>query len=247
MVQLGSNKLSVCFLTKDIDQLIAIYRDRRRELMKFVMSYSCGKDSTLALHNMIKQGNEPVALITMVNQDVDRSFFHGADYKMLQAYSEALGIPMLITPTVGENYHLAMEKSLKKAIDLGAEIACFGDIDITDNRAWCEERCKNAGIKATFPLWQRNRTENVYELVNLGYKCLIKSINNTLLTKELLGKVIDTAVIDKLRSCDIDICGENGEYHTLVMDGPIFHKPLAYKKGKIIDFGIVSVIDIILE
>lgn len=214
--------------------------------MKFVMSYSCGKDSTLALHNMIRQGHEPVALITMVNQDVDRSFFHGADYKMLQAYSGALGIPILITPAVGKNYHLAMEKSLRKAIALGAEIACFGDIDIDENRAWCEERCKNAGIKSAFPLWQRDRAENIYELVDLGYKCLIKSINNTLLPKELLGKVIDRTVIDTMRSSGIDICGENGEYHTLVMDGPIFHKPLAYKTGKMIDFGLISVIEVTL-
>lgn len=214
--------------------------------MKFVMSYSCGKDSTFALHNMIRQGHEPVALITMVNQDVDRSFFHGADYKMLQAYSGVLGIPILITPAVGKNYHLAMEKSLRKAIALGAEIACFGDIDIDENRAWCEERCKNAGIKSAFPLWQRDRADNVYELVDLGYKCLIKSINNTLLPKELLGKVIDRTVIDTMRSSGIDICGENGEYHTLVMDGPIFHKLLAYKTGKIIDFGLISVIEVTL-
>ena len=78
----------------------------------------------------------------------------------------------------------------------------------------------------------------------MGYKCLIKSIDNTLLTKELLGKVIDRTVIDTMRSSGIDICGENGEYHTLVMDGPIFHNPLAYKTGKIIDFGTVSIIEV---
>ena len=80
--------------------------------MKFVMAYSCGKDSTLALHHMIMQKNEPVALITMVNQEDERSFFHGADYKMLEAYSEALGVPVLITPTTGQQYHVAMERSL---------------------------------------------------------------------------------------------------------------------------------------
>lgn len=67
--------------------------------MKFVMSYSCGKDSTLALHNMMAQGHEPVALITMFNEEAGRSFFHGADMHMLQAYSDALKIPFLITPT----------------------------------------------------------------------------------------------------------------------------------------------------
>ncbi len=214
--------------------------------MKFVMSYSCGKDSTLALHHMIRQGHEPVALLTMANQEVDRSYFHGADYKMLQAYSDALALPMLITPTAGENYHLSMEQSLRKAMELGAEAACFGDIDIEGNRAWCEERCKNAGIRSVFPLWQRDRLENVHEIIRAGYKCLIKSINNTLLPKDLLGKILDQEVLEEMQRCGIDACGENGEYHTLVMDGPIFHKPMAYKTGAILDLGMISVIDVTL-
>lgn len=212
--------------------------------MKFVMSYSCGKDSTLALDNMIRQGNEPVALITMVNKDAERSFFHGADHKMIQAYSKALGIPVLITSTTGDEYHSAMERSLKEAVMLGAETACFGDIDIEANRKWSEERCRNAGVKAVFPLWQKDRSDNVYELIERGYKCLIKSINNTLLPKALLGKVIDEEAIEIMRKCNIDICGENGEYHTLVVDGPIFHEPLAYDTGGVLDFGDFSVIEI---
>jgi len=215
--------------------------------MKFVMSYSCGKDSTLALHNMIAQGHQPVALITMVNEDSDRSFFHGADQKMLQAYSEALEIPLLMTKSSGEHYHLAIEQSLREAVLLGAETACFGDIDIEGNRAWCEERCRNAGIKPVFPLWHKDRSDNVYELIRLGYKCVIKSINNTLLPKELLGKIIDYEVIEIMRNCNIDICGENGEYHTLAVDGPVFHKPVKVHTGEILDFGDFSVIDIAVE
>ena len=76
--------------------------------MKFVMSYSCGKDSTLALHKMISSGHEPVALIVMFNEEAGRSFFHGADEEMLQAYSRALDLPFLVVPTRGEEYHLAM-------------------------------------------------------------------------------------------------------------------------------------------
>lgn len=211
--------------------------------MKFVMAYSCGKDSTLALHHMIAQGNKPIALITMVNEEEERSFFHGADYQMLQAYSEALGVPVLITPATGDSYHLAMEHSLKEAVALGAEAACFGDIDIEGNRAWSEERCRKAGIPAVFPLWQKDRAENVHELVSLGYRCLIKSINNTLLPKELLGRIIDQDVIEIMKAHHIDICGENGEYHTLVVDGPIFQKPLAFQTGRILAFGDFSVIE----
>ena len=215
--------------------------------MKFIMSYSCGKDSTLALHHMTAQGNEPVALLTMVNQDADRSFFHGADYSMLRAYSDALGIPLLPVPTAGETYHLAMERSLKKAAALGAEAACFGDIDIERNRAWCEARCQSAGLNAVFPLWHRDRGGNVRQLVALGYQCLIKSINNTLLPKSLLGRIIDADVIAVMRECGIDICGENGEYHTLVMNGPVFRRPLAYQTGEILDFGDYSVIEVTAE
>ena len=215
--------------------------------MKFIMSYSCGKDSTLALHHMTAQGNEPVALLTMVNQDADPSFFHGADYSMLRAYSDALGIPLLPVPTAGETYHLAMERSLKEAAALGAEAACFGDIDIERNRAWCEARCQSAGLKAVFPLWHRDRGGNVRQLVALGYQCLIKSINNTLLPKSLLGRIIDADVIAVMRECGIDICGENGEYHTLVMNGPVFRRPLAYQTGEILDFGDYSVIEVTAE
>lgn len=215
--------------------------------MKFVMSYSCGKDSTLALHHMIRQGNEPAALLTMVNQKVNRSYFHGADPKMLQRYSEALGIPLLAAPANGEDYHRAMEDGLRKAVELGAEAACFGDIDIEEHRAWSEERCKNTGIRAVFPLWKKERTDNVYELVALGYQCLIKSINNRLLPKSLLGRIVDEQVIEKMKRCGIDICGENGEYHTLVVDGPIFQRPLSYKTGEQIDFGDYSVIDVTFE
>lgn len=215
--------------------------------MKFVMSYSCGKDSTLALHKMIEQGNEPVALLVMVNEKVDRSFFHGADYIMLEAYSKALELPLLITPSNGENYHLAMEDSLRKAKKLGAEMACFGDIDIEGNRKWAEERCKNAEVEAAFPLWHRNREENVYELVELGYKCLIKSINNTLIPKCLLGKYIDEATIEEMRRCGIDVCGENGEYHTLVVDGPVFKSSLPYQTGEVLDIGDFSIIDVFIK
>ncbi|MBR3785525.1 MAG: diphthine--ammonia ligase [Firmicutes bacterium] len=215
--------------------------------MNFVMSYSCGKDSTLALHKMIEQGHKPVALLVMVNENIDRSFFHGADYAMLEAYSKCLELPLLITPSEGERYHLAMEESLRKAKAMGAEAACFGDIDIEGNRMWAEERCANAELEAVFPLWQRNREENVYELVELGYRCLIKSINNTLLPKSILGKFIDDVSISMMKDCGIDICGENGEYHTLVVDGPIFKEKLPYQTGKLIDFGDFSIVDVFVE
>lgn len=130
---------------------------------------------------------------------------------------------------------------------MGAETACFGDIDIESNRAWCEARCEKAGLTPVFPLWHRDRAENVYEIVNLGYKCVIKSLNNTLLPKTLLGEVIHLEVIEEMKKCGIDICGENGEYHTLVTDGPIFKEPLTYCTGEILEFGDFSIITVSID
>lgn len=212
--------------------------------MKFVMSYSCGKDSTLALHKMIEQGHEPIALIVMVNEAVERSYFHGADYNMLRQYSKALDIPMITCPSNGENYHTVFEEGLIKAKSMGAEVACFGDIDIEQNRQWEVDRCKIAGLIPCFPLWQRGREENVYELIELGYKCLIKNINMNILPKTILGKYMDDESVSIMKQANIDICGENGEYHTLVVDGPIFKKALNFYVGKIIELGDYATIEI---
>lgn len=212
--------------------------------MKFAMSYSCGKDSTLALHKMIEQGHEPVCLVIMVNETAGRSYFHGADFNMLRQYSDALCLPVILCPAKEDTYHTAFEEGLIKAKSIGAEAVCFGDIDIVQNRQWEEERCISAGLIPNFPLWQRKREENVYELIDLGYKCLIKCINKNILPKDILGKYIDEDSISIMRSACIDICGENGEYHTLAADGPIFTKSLDLHLGNIIELGDYAVIDI---
>ena len=93
------------------------------------MSYSCGKDSTLALHKMLAKGNVPVALIVMFNKEAGRSFFYGADEALLEKYVDCLQIPLIEVASCGEDYHLMMEKALREAKKKGAEFACFGDID----------------------------------------------------------------------------------------------------------------------
>ena len=215
--------------------------------MKFVMSYSCGKDSTLALHKLIKSGDEPVALLVMMNCNVERSFFHGADRKMLERYAEALEIPLILCDTNGEDYHIAMETGLLKAVERGAEYACFGDIDIERNRKWAEERCSKVGLTPSFPLWHNSRVENVYELIDEGYSCLIKTINKKLLPVEILGKIMDRNILGIMKNCGIDLCGENGEYHTLVVDGPIFKRPIKFKTGKVMEFGEYPAIEVVID
>lgn len=212
--------------------------------MKFAMSYSCGKDSTLALHKMIEQGNEAVCLVVMVNEKAARSYFHGADKTMLERYAKALDLPMITCPATGETYAAEFEKGLLKAKNMGAEAVCFGDIDIEQNRQWEEDRCQSVGLLACFPLWQKNREALVHELIRLGYQCLIKSINREILPMELLGKMLDEKSVEMMKLAGIDVCGENGEYHTLAVNGPIFKNALTFKIGAKFEAGDYAFVDV---
>lgn len=213
--------------------------------MKFVMSYSCGKDSTLALHKMVEQGHTPVALLVMFNQDQERSWFHGVDRPLLEQIAASLELPLLLCPSSGEEYHLAFEEGLRRAMEMGAEACVFGDIDIEDNAAWCRSRCKAVGLPARFPLWKRDRAENTREAVALGYRCVVKCVRNKDLPQSYLGRVMDEEMIEDMARRGIDICGENGEYHTIVLDGPLFHRPVAYTCREVLDFGNISAVNIV--
>ncbi len=211
--------------------------------LKFALSYSFGKDSTLALHKMIEQGHTPVALIVMVNEKEKRSFFHGVDYDMMARISKCLGIPFLLGKSIGSDYNHVMEKQLKKAKDLGAKICVFGDIDIEEHREWDTERCEKVGLEPHFPLWKKDREEVVNELISLNYKCVIKAIHNQKLPKSVLGKTLNHKILDVFGEHNIDICGEFGEYHTIVVDGPIFKSKLDYVIREPLDFGITSIVN----
>ena len=213
--------------------------------MKFVMSYSCGKDSTLALHKMVEQGHTPVALLVMFNQDQERSWFHGVDRPLLEQIAASLELPLLLCASSGEEYHLAFEEGLRRAMEMGAEACIFGDIDIEDNAAWCRARCDAVGLPAHFPLWKRDRAENTREAVALGYRCVVKCVRNRDLPQSYLGRVMDEEMIEDMARRGIDICGENGEYHTIVLDGPLFHRPVAYTCREVLDFGNISAVNIV--
>ncbi len=215
--------------------------------MKFVLSYSFGKDSSLALHRMLSEGHTPVALLVMVNEEQKRSYFHGADYNMMNAVSNCLQIPIIFGKSAMGDYNEVIEDCLKKAVALGAEVAVFGDIDISDHKTWADERCANAGVKTHFPLWHLERRAILDELLDNDFCCIIKSINNEKLPRELLGKKIDKAMIKQFEEHGIDICGEYGEYHTLVVDGPIFKNKLCYVIKEQLDFGVTSVVDIAVD
>ena len=211
--------------------------------MQFVTSYSGGKDGALALCRMIDEGHRPVALITTVNAAQARSWFHGIREELMCAVSRSMDIPILFCRCGPDNYVQAFEQSLDEARQMGAEACVFGDIDIADHRAWNETRCANAGLEPVLPLWQADRESLVRELIDRGFRALIKTVSDSL-DASFLGQDLTLPLLDELKAAGACPCGENGEYHTFVYDGPIFAHPIAFTRGEIFDFGTHKALDI---
>ncbi len=211
--------------------------------MKFVLSFSAGKDSVLALHRMVAQGHKPAALLVMFNRDAGRSWFHGADRALLCAMAESLRLPLVCCEAAGgADYEAAFERCLRAQKEQGVEACVFGDIDLEAHRRWNEARCAAAGLRAELPLWGESREELVREVVGLGYRCVVKCVRQSALPERFLGRVLDLPLLEELRGLGVDLCGENGEYHTVVLDGPLFHAPVRRTAGEILRLGEISAI-----
>lgn len=201
---------------------------------KFIMSFSGGKDSILALYRMIKKGYEPIALLTTVKKNQEKSWTHGLGKEFLHRISKSLDIPLLLVECDVNEYERKFEEALIKAKDMGATMCVFGDIDIELHKKWDVDRCKNDGIKAELPLWQQNREDLVYEFIDSGFTTIINKVNLKYMGIEFLGKELNREIIDDIKSTGSDACGENGEYHTFVVDGPLFKNRIDFTNEGIV-------------
>lgn len=204
---------------------------------KFIASYSGGKDSVLSIYRAINLGLIPQKLITTYNTDQKRSWFHGIPDEVLSRVSESLKIPVSLIRTSGDEYEANFEKALIDAKNDGAEVCVFGDIDIEEHLEWCSKRCENTGLIPFFPLWKENRKSLVYEFINSGFSTLITIVDTTRLDESLCGRILTKETADEIEAYGADICGENGEYHTFVFDGPIFSEKIRFTQGEKITSG----------
>lgn len=214
---------------------------------KFVASYSGGKDSMLAIYRAIKAGLEPLCFIITYNRDRNLSWFHGVPKGLLDNVSKSLNIPICLIETNGEEYTKNFEKGLTKAKELGAEVCIFGDIDLEGHLVWCSERCENVGIKPCFPLWKENRKTLVYEFLESGFSSAFTVINTKMLNDKFLGMAMTKEICEQIEKEGADICGENGEYHTFVYNGPIFKEEIKFKFGDKIENNGYSILPILEE
>ena len=203
------------------------------ENKKFVISFSGGKDSVLALHRMVKKGYTPVALLTTVKKNEDESWTHGINHDFLKKVSESLGIDLITVECDVNEYENEFERKLLVAKKKGASMCVYGDIDIEHHKQWGVDRCNAVGMVAEFPLWQESRENLVHEFIDSGFKATIKKVNLNNLGKDFLGKVLTRELIQEIKETGSDACGENGEYHTFVSDGPLFKNPINFKQSKV--------------
>ncbi len=204
---------------------------------KVFCSWSGGKDSCLALFRAKQVGATPTCLVTMMIEDGQRSRSHGLRQDVVEAQAAVMGLPVIMRATSWANYEASFLDALADVKAQGVEVGIFGDIDLQDHRDWVEHVCASAGMRAEFPLWNESRLGMVLECVDVGIDCRIVSCKAELMGQEYLGKALTRELAEALEAQGIDACGENGEFHTVVVNGPMFHTPLELEADGIYEHG----------
>ncbi len=203
-----------------------------------LFNWSGGKDSALALYHTLKNPDFEVShLMTSVNSEADRISMHGVRRSMLEAQVAAIGLPLSLLSLPGEismeDYDALMRKQMTRFIDQGITHSVFGDIFLEDLKQYREQRLAEVGLKGYFPLWKRDTRALIQEFLELGFRTLVVSVDGSKLDKSFAGRELDEAFLKDLPE-NVDPCGENGEFHTFVFEGPIFNNPVTFKKGEVV-------------
>jgi len=209
---------------------------RRKE--KVILSWSGGKDSALALYKLQEAKNyEIAALLTTVTKDYDRSSMHGIRRILLERQAESLGLPLekvfISKDTSDEEYESKMRAVLEKYLAAGVRAVAFGDIFLEDVRRHRQDNLSKMGMKGVFPIWKSDTAELAHKFIDLGFKAVITCVDSKVLGKKFVGRAFDEQFLSDLPST-VDPCGENGEFHSFVYDGPIFQASVLQVTGEII-------------
>jgi uncharacterized protein (TIGR00290 family) len=192
-----------------------------------VFSWSGGKDSMLALHRALAAGHRVEALLAMFDETGERSRSHALPPALLQAQADALGIPLVTRRASWQDYEAQFIDQLRAFAAQGITHGLFGDIDLQPHRDWEEKVCAAAGLVAGLPLWHEPRRALVDELLAAGYRARVVTVDARFLDASFCGREFDAAFLADLPE-GVDACGENGEFHTFVFDGPRFAHPVPH-------------------
>jgi len=167
-----------------------------------------------------------VFLLTMLNEDGEKSRGHGIPAGLIERQALSLGIPLASRATTWQGYRTAFLSILGEFKREGIEVGVFGDIELEEHREWITGACSSIGVGACFPLWGKSRRDLTEELFEAGFKAIVVAVREDALDKSYLGRDIDKVLLQEFADLGIDAFGEGGEYHTVVTDGPIFLSPL---------------------
>ncbi|RRB06915.1 Dph6-related ATP pyrophosphatase [Larkinella rosea] len=205
-------------------------------MKKAILSWSGGKDSALALFFCRQSAQyEIVGLLTNVNKEFGRVSMHGVRTELIEMQAEALGLPLYTLEFPGdvsiEIYHSLVAQRLTEFKNQGITHVIYGDIFLEDLRHYREQQLNAIGLQAVFPLWNQNTVVLLAKFVQSGFKAVLVCVNENYLPKTWVGRELDDTILNDLPA-SVDPCGENGEYHSFVYDGPLFTKPVAFQLGE---------------
>jgi len=205
-------------------------------MKKIICSWSGGKDSAMALHELLKdKAYKVVSLMTVITKEYGRISMHGVREELLEFQAASLGLDLekvFISKASGnKEYELNMRETLMRYKKIGVEAVAFGDIFLEDLKKYREDRLREIGMEAIFPIWNRGSAKLAHTFLETGFKAVITCVDSKMLDGRFSGRLFDGQFLSELPS-GVDPCGENGEFHSFVYDGPIFSKPIPCTIGK---------------
>jgi len=203
---------------------------------KIAVSWSGGKDSCLALWRTIRSGSKVDYLLNTVRKESGRVAFHGVRASLVQAQADALGVHLIQKEVGDEDYREVFLSGLEELREAGVRRMVFGDMDVQQNREWCEGVCASAGLAAHFPLWAGDQRELLSEFIRDRFRAVVVCVDSAYFEESDLGRNVDEKWLGDLEMGHngkkrSTYCGENGEYHTFVFDGPAFKSPIRFSLG----------------
>lgn len=196
------------------------------------VSWSGGKDACLAMYRSVRAGAKVEVLVNMRGEDGKRSRSHGLKGSVIRAQAQAMGLLLHGAATSWGEYERHFLDTLCGLKDQGIEACIFGDIDLQAHLDWERMVCERVGMIPVLPLWQEGRMELVHEFLEAGFETRIVALRDGMLSPDYLGRILTLELAAEFTALGIDACGENGEFHTVVTDGPLFGRPITILQGE---------------
>jgi len=199
----------------------------------YAISWSGGKDSCMALYEALNRGLKISHIVNFISDNPQKVRFHGTDASLIHLQGQALGIPLVQQVTSWEEYERDFKACVSELKPAGLKGMVFGDIYLEPHREWVERVCGEIGIVALEPLWGMDTGELLTQFIDLGFKAVIICAKAELIEQKWLGRTVDREFMQYLVDQGIDPCGENAEYHTLVVDGPLFKQSVELLESRV--------------